>query len=120
MITTLGATISKTLANALFNWWTTSLPTSAAAAGTVGVGAASGCAGKLGNALAAINEIIIDKLRIGWDLDSIQQATFNLLCSGHKAELLPLLRRRALELNIFDASASVCRVWPPNRLTYGL
>jgi len=36
-------------------------------------------------------------------LDSILQATFNLLRLGHKAELLPLRRCRDLELKIFDA-----------------
>ena len=38
MMTTLGATISKTLAKALFNWWTTSFPGAATTAGIVGVG----------------------------------------------------------------------------------
>src|SRR5439155_19177423 len=45
----------------------------------------------------------INKLPIDWDLDSILQATFNLLRLGHKAELLPLRRCRDLELKIFDA-----------------
>src|SRR5450432_400442 len=53
MMTTLGATISKTLVKALLSWCTTSLPAAAASAGTVGVGCAadggpgSGAAGKL-------------------------------------------------------------------------
>ena len=44
MMTTLGATISKTLVKALLSWWTTSLPASAAAGGTVEVGPVSGWA----------------------------------------------------------------------------
>ena len=44
MMTTLGATISKTFVKALFSWWTTSFPASAAAGGNVGVGPASGWA----------------------------------------------------------------------------
>ena len=44
MMTTLGATISKTFVKALFSWWTTSLPASAAAGGTVEFGPVSGWA----------------------------------------------------------------------------
>jgi len=41
IITTLGAMISKTFVKALFSWWTTSFPASAAAAETVGLGEVS-------------------------------------------------------------------------------
>src|SRR5688572_23960100 len=44
MMTTQGATISKTFVNALLSWWTTSLPASATAGGTVEVGPVSGWA----------------------------------------------------------------------------
>src|SRR5437016_8700109 len=74
MMTTLGATISKTLANALLSWCTTSLPASAAAAGTVGVGTTSGCAAN--DVLIAAHIIKMDK-RIGWNLDSSEHAMFN-------------------------------------------
>jgi hypothetical protein len=87
MITTLGATVSKTLAKALFSAWTTSLPCSAAAAGTVGVGATSGVAAKIDPpkdgfavaniVLAAKSGLKIDNKRIRLDLDSTKLATFN-------------------------------------------
>ena len=77
MMTTLGAMISKTLAKALLSWWTTSLPASAAAAGTVGVasGCAAGGAAKIDIVLHR-TEMGIRKKRIGSDLDSIHRATF--------------------------------------------
>src|SRR5437667_12741391 len=74
MITTLGATVSKTFANALFNSCATSLPASGAAAGTVGVGATSGCAAN--DVLIVKHRIKMDK-RMGCNLDSIEHATFN-------------------------------------------
>src|SRR6266478_8561864 len=77
MITTLGATVSKTLAKALLSAWTTSLPCSAAAAGTVGVGAISGVAAKIDIVLAAKSGVKIDNKRIRLDLDSTKLATFN-------------------------------------------
>jgi hypothetical protein len=77
MITTLGATVSKTLAKALFSAWTTSLPCSAAAAGTVDVGATSGVAAKIDIVLAAKSGLKIDNKRIRLDLDSTKLATFN-------------------------------------------
>ena len=42
IMTTLGATVSKTFSNALFNWCTTSFPGAAAAGGMVGVAEAAG------------------------------------------------------------------------------
>src|SRR4029077_866495 len=77
MITTLGATVSNTLAKALFNWWTTSLPCSAAAAGIVGVGASSGVAARIGTAFSATIRNETENKRIGSKLDSIEHATFN-------------------------------------------
>src|ERR1700720_2388202 len=77
MMTTLGATISKTLAKALFNWWTTSLPCSAAADDTVGVGGNSGVAPKADIVPKAPIMMGIKVKRIGSRLDSIQHATFN-------------------------------------------
>ena len=77
MMTTLGATISKTFAKALFKAWTTSLPCSAASAGTVGVGAASGVAAEIGTMAAAISEVKMVMTRIGSNFDSIARATFN-------------------------------------------
>src|SRR5690349_12960155 len=74
MITTLGATVSNTFANALFNWCTTSLPGCAAAAGTVELGATSGCAAN--DVLSATHRVKMDR-RMGWDLDSTEHATFN-------------------------------------------
>src|ERR1043166_4917411 len=76
-MTTLGATISKTLAKALFSWWTTSLPCSAAAAATVGPGGASGVAPKRESAPKAQNVMKNRMKRIGSKLDSIEHATFN-------------------------------------------
>src|SRR5712691_9529143 len=55
IITTLGATISKTLAKALFSAWTTSLPCSAAAGATVGDGAAT--SGGAANIVAAVSNV---------------------------------------------------------------
>ena len=77
MMTTLGATVSNTLANALFNWCTTSLPCSAAAAGTVGVGGISGVAARIGTVLSATIRNETENKRIGSKLDSIEHATFN-------------------------------------------
>src|SRR5436309_14004480 len=74
IMTTPGATVSKTLAKALFNWCTTSLPASAAAAGTVDVGATSGCAAN--DVLIARHRVKMD-MRMGWNLDSTEDATFN-------------------------------------------
>src|SRR5438445_8059246 len=74
IMTTPGATVSKTFAKALFNWCTTSLPASAAAAGTVDVGATSGCAAN--DVLIARHRVKMD-MRIGWNLDSREHATFN-------------------------------------------
>ena len=76
MMTTLGATISKTLAKALFNWWTTSLPCSAAAAGIVDIGALSGVAAKIDIMPSPTKVREIRSNRIGSRLDSIQHATF--------------------------------------------
>src|SRR5206468_12650126 len=76
MITTLGATVSNTLAKALFNWWTTSLPCSAAAAGIVGVGASSGVAARIGTVFSATIRNETENKRIGSKLDSIEHATF--------------------------------------------
>src|SRR5437016_11919007 len=76
IMTTPGATVSKTFAKALFNWCTTSLPASAAAAGTVAVGATSGCAAN--DVLIAKHKIKMDK-RIGLNLDSLEHAMFNWL-----------------------------------------
>ncbi|PYJ70472.1 MAG: hypothetical protein DME76_05435 [Verrucomicrobia bacterium] len=74
IMTTPGATVSKTFAKALFNWCTTSLPASAAAAGTVDVGATSGCAAN--DVLIARHRVKMD-MRMGWNLDSTEDATFN-------------------------------------------
>src|SRR5205823_5303488 len=74
--TTLGATVSKTFAKALFSAWTTSLPCSAAAAGTVGAGTFSGVAARIDIALSAMTEIENGNKRIGLKLDSIEHATF--------------------------------------------
>src|SRR5258708_7644938 len=78
IMTTLGATISKTLAKALLSWGTTSLPASAAAAGTVGVasGWAAGGAAKIAMVLSTQIRIEIGNERIIWSLDSIQRAMF--------------------------------------------
>src|SRR5690242_11130890 len=76
-MTTLGATTSKTLAKALFSWWTTSLPCSAAAAGTVGLGGSSGVAPK-SEAAPKVENVRKNRMkRIGSKLDSIEHATFN-------------------------------------------
>src|SRR5690348_2126448 len=77
MMTTLGATISKTLAKALLSWCTTSLPCSAAAAGIVGLGTPSGVAAKIDIVLSAAVVARIWMTLIGSKLDSIQHATFN-------------------------------------------
>src|SRR6516162_7353938 len=76
MITTPGATVSNTFANALFNWCTMSLPASAGDGftGTVELGTASGCAAN--EVLSATHRAKMDK-RIGWNFDTTQDATFN-------------------------------------------
>jgi hypothetical protein len=82
MTTTLGATLSKTLANALLSWWTTSLPASAAKVfeGTVGGGAISGVAAKMDKAAPTMRETKIGNKRMAERFDSIQRATFSALC----------------------------------------
>src|SRR5437867_3260870 len=79
MMTTAGATVSKTLANALLSACTTSLPCSAACGATVGGGgdwATSGAAAKIDIVVGA-STVKIDNPRIGSNLDSVQLATFN-------------------------------------------
>src|SRR2546421_1173684 len=73
IMTTVGAMISKTFVNALLSWWTTSLPASAAAAGTVGVGEASGWArgGAARNETAATAKAKNARtVRMVWNLDT--------------------------------------------------
>jgi hypothetical protein len=94
-MTTLGATTSKTLAKALFSWWTTSLPCSAASAGIVDVGALSGVAPRIDIVLNPIIIVAIWINRIGSKLDSNQHATFN----GPVHPLCGLNRRANWEAN---------------------
>src|SRR5215212_6316168 len=72
MMTTLGATISNTLVNALLSWWTTSFPASAAAGATVELGPVSGWARggaarreKVAKARTRNGRV----MRMTWDLD---------------------------------------------------
>src|ERR1043166_3461224 len=81
MITTAGAMVSNTLANALLSAGTTSLPCSAACGAIVGEAAAgcgtSGDAAKSDVVAVATSTRVMREARIGSNLDSVQLAMFN-------------------------------------------